>query len=177
MGYYLEKDFKPFHKTDAPDLIPSGQEEEIKKMGLWLYDNINNAIYKMCFGKNKTQFQKGYDLFKQGMEALEKRLSNSRFIFGDCLTDSDIRLFSTLVRLDVDYGKYLNLDIHLVDYDDLYNYSKEIYQIQDVKKKIFFSKVCRKEFTQEDIKNVELMWNDKVDRSDKSKHNSQIFLK
>lgn len=175
MGYYLEREFKPYHKKGAPELFPYELEDKIRYKGLWLYENINNAIYKMCFSRNKVQYLKGYELFSNAMRTLEKELSNSRFIFGDHLTDSDIRLFSTLIRLDVDYGKYLNLDIQLIDFTNLYNYAKEIYQIPEVKVKIFFSKICRKEYTFEEIKEVEKSWNIKVDRSGKAKNSSSVF--
>ncbi|MFR1323483.1 MAG: glutathione S-transferase C-terminal domain-containing protein [Ezakiella massiliensis] len=177
MGYYLGREFKPFHKHDAPSLLPDSLGKEIQRMGVWLYENINNGIYKMCFARNKEQYNKAYDIFKYGMENLEERLNSKRFIFGDGITDSDIRLFSTLVRLDVDYGKYLNLDIHLVDYDNLFDYSREIYQVNDVKKKIDFHKICRKEFTNEDISNVENIWEEEVNRSSKSISSDNIFFK
>lgn len=176
MTYYLEKDFKSLHKKGAPNLLPISIESEIVKMGSWLYDNINNAIYRMCFANNKTQYKIAYDIFYKAMEELEQRLARSRFIFGDYLTDSDIRLFSTLVRLDVDYGKYLNLDIYLTDYKNLFDYCREIYQIPEVSKKTFFKKICRKEFNEEDVKNVEKLWSEKIDRKNKIKSSDNIFI-
>lgn len=176
MTYYLERDFKPYHSEGAPNLLPINDEEEIVNMGSWLYDNINNAIYRMCFAANKVQYKIAYGVFYKAMEDLEQRLSNLRFIFGDHITDSDIRLFSTLVRLDVDYGKYLNLDIHLIDYVNLFDYCREIYQIPKVREKTFFDKICRKEFTEQDINNVEILWLNKVDRKDKIKLNESIFI-
>lgn len=176
MTYYLENDFKAFHKEGAPNLCPSDRAKEIREMGIWLYDHINNAVYKMFFGTNKTAFQKGYDLFCTGMETLEKSLNEQRFLFGDHITDSDIRLFSTLVRLDEDYGKGIGLNEKLAHYPNLFDYCREIYQLDDVRKKTFFEYMYRGEPTKEVIEPIEALWSTLVSRKDKSRESECIYL-
>ena len=43
---YFEVDFKPFHKKGAPDLYPEELRKDIDEMNDWLFDNINNGVYK-----------------------------------------------------------------------------------------------------------------------------------
>ena len=45
----------------------------------------------------------GVNTFYAAMDKLEKRLETRRFLFGDYVTDSDIRLYVTLARLDIRY--------------------------------------------------------------------------
>ena len=45
--------------------------------------------------------------FYAAMDRLEKRLETNRFLFGDYVTDSDIRLYVTLARLDIRYTAQL----------------------------------------------------------------------
>ena len=176
LSYYLEEDFRAFHKVGAPDLFPSEKQTEIREMGNWLYEHINNAIYKMFFGKNKMAYQRGYDSFLFGMEKLEKSLSEQRFLLGDHISDSDIRLFSTLVRLDEDYGKGLGISEKLTDYPNLFDCCREIYQLKDVRKKIFFEKMYRGKITEEILDEIEKMWSSPVSRSDKSKESDSIHF-
>ena len=93
---YFEVDFKPFHKKNAPDLYPEELRKDIDEMNDWLFDNINNGVYKATFARSKEAYWDAYNSFYAAMDILEKRLENQRFLFGDYVTDSDIRLYTTL---------------------------------------------------------------------------------
>lgn len=61
---------------------------------------------------------------------MDKRLEKQRFLFGDYVTDSDIRLFVTLARFDVSYSHNIGPCKHrLVDYKNLWPYARDLYQI------------------------------------------------
>lgn len=102
---YLEVDFKLFHKKDAPNLYPVELREKIDKLNWWLFENVNNAVYRAQFAQSLQAFSDAYETFFAGLEAMEQRLLDNRFLFGDFVTDSDIRLFVTLARFDVSYSK------------------------------------------------------------------------
>ena len=89
---YFEVDFKPFHKKGAPDLYPEELRKDIDEMNDWLFDNINNGVYKATFARSKEAYWDAYNSFYAAMDILEKRLENQRFLFGDYVTDSDVRL-------------------------------------------------------------------------------------
>lgn len=102
---YLEVDFKPFQKADAPDLYPQELREDIDKLNWWLFENVNNAVYRAQFAQSLQAFSDAYETFFAGLDAMEERLENNRFLFGDYITDSDIRLYVTLARYDVSYSR------------------------------------------------------------------------
>lgn len=63
------------------------------------------------------------------MDILEKRLEDKRFLFGDYVTDSDVRLYVTLARLDIHYTWQLGHTKHrLIDYPNLWGYARDLYQ-------------------------------------------------
>lgn len=127
---YLEVDFAPYHKADAPDLYPEELREEIDKLNWWLFENVNNAVYRAQFAQSLQAFKDAYETFFAGLEAMDKRLANQRFLFGDYVTDSDIRLYVTLARFDVSYSRNIGPCIHrLVDYENLWPYARDLYQI------------------------------------------------
>lgn len=99
---HLETAFRPFHKKGAPDLYPEELRPEIDKLNKWLFENVNNAVYRAQFAESLQAFADGYETFFAGLDAMEERLADKRFLFGDYVTDSDIRLYTTIARLDVD---------------------------------------------------------------------------
>lgn len=84
---YLEVNFRPWHKKGAPELYPVELREEIDKMNLWLFDNINNAVYRSSFSRSNEGHFDGVNTFYAAMDRLEKRLETNRFLFGDYVTD------------------------------------------------------------------------------------------
>lgn len=63
---------------------------------------------------------------------MEARLEQQRFLFGDYVTDSDIRLYVTLARFDVAYSRNIGpCKKRLVDYKNLWGYARDLYQIPD----------------------------------------------
>ena len=66
--------------------------------------------------------------FYAAMDRLEKRLETNRFLFGDYVTDSDIRLYVTLARLDIRYTAQLGETKRpLYTYKNLWGYAKELW--------------------------------------------------
>lgn len=127
---YLEVDFKPFHKKGAPDLYPVELRDDIDKLNVWLFENVNNAVYRAQFAQSLQAFSDAYETLFAGLDQMEERLEHQRFLFGDYVTDSDIRLYVTLARFDVSYSRNIGPCKHrLVDYKNLWGYARDLYQI------------------------------------------------
>ena len=130
LATYFEVNFRPWHKKGAPELYPVELREEIDKMNLWLFDNINNAVYRSSFSRSNEGHFDGVNTFYAAMDRLEKRLETNRFLFGDYVTDSDIRLYVTLARLDIRYTAQLGETKRpLYTYKNLWGYAKELWEI------------------------------------------------
>ena len=127
---YFEVNFRPWHKKGAPELYPVELREEIDKMNLWLFDNINNAVYRSSFSRSNEGHFDGVNTFYAAMDRLEKRLETNRFLFGDYVTYSDIRLYETLARLVILYTtKRGETKRPLYTYKNLWGYAKELWEI------------------------------------------------
>lgn len=137
---YLEVAFRPWHKEGAPELYPTALRKEIDKMNLWLFDNINNAVYRSSFSRSNEGHFDGVNTFYAAMDRLEKRLETKRFLFGDYVTDSDVRLYVTLARLDIRYTNQLGETKHpLYTYKNLWGYARELWSIPAFKNNTFFA--------------------------------------
>lgn len=141
LSIYLETAFRPFHKKGAPELYPKELRREIDAENLWLFDNINNSVYRCWLGTSTEGFEQGYRTLYAALDVLERRLAKKRFLFGDYVTDSDIRLYVTLARLGIGYtGTRMGLTRHrLEDYPNLWGYARDLWQIPAFQNNTFFA--------------------------------------
>lgn len=126
---YWELEWKEFHKKDAPDLYPEELRDDIDALNDILFHDINNGVYKCGFAKSQAAYNESFEAFFERMDELEERLSHSRYLFGNRITESDVRLYVTLARFDIAYynGFRVNKKM-LVDYPNLWGYARDLYQ-------------------------------------------------
>ena len=140
LSNYIEVQFRPFQPKDAPDLYPKKYRKEIDEFNDWLFPHVNNGHYRMAFCQSYTAYAEAFDDFYESLDKLEKRFETNRFIFGDYITDSDIRLYVTLVRWDTGYFRNVGPTKHrIVDYKNIWGYVRDLYSIPEFKKYTFFN--------------------------------------
>lgn len=126
---YWETAWKKFHKPGAPDLYPEALRDEIDALNEILFDEINNGVYKAGNAKTQKAYEDSCEMIFARLDDLEKRLSGRRFLFGDQITESDIRLYVTLVRFDCAYFNGFRVNRKMIrDYPNLWNYARDLYQ-------------------------------------------------
>ncbi|MFF2017114.1 glutathione S-transferase C-terminal domain-containing protein [Paenibacillus sp. NPDC058177] len=141
---YLENEFAPFHKSGAPDLYPLQLREEINKYNDFLYDNVNNGVYKAMFAQSIEAYNDAYNHLYSALDSIEDRLDHNRFLFGDYVTDSDVRLFVTLARFDTYYFKYLGpLRNRIVDFKNIWGYARDLYEIPAFKNNTYLQDMAK----------------------------------
>jgi len=127
----LETAWKPFHKENAPNLYPSGLRQDLDKLNDIVFHEINNAVYKAGFARSSEAYEKAYDIVFARLDILENELENKRFLFGNYITESDIRLYVTLVRFDVAYYNGFKVNRNRIcDYKNLWGYARDLYQTE-----------------------------------------------
>lgn len=139
---YWETAWKPLHKEGAPDLYPVELRKDIDELNNVIFHEVNNGVYKAGFAQSQEEYEKAYDVLFQRLDWLEERLSKSRYLFGDQITDSDIRLYVTLARFDVAYYFCFKTNRNrLTDFDNLWNYAKDLYTIPAFKEATDFDSI------------------------------------
>ncbi|MQA94514.1 MAG: glutathione S-transferase family protein [Streptosporangiales bacterium] len=124
----LETEFRRFHRPGAPDLYPMELRREIDAMNALVYHTVNNGVYKAGFATTQAAYEEAFDALFTTLDALEDRLSRRRFLVGDRLTESDVRLFPTLVRFDAVYYNHFKTNLRrLVDYPHLWAYARDLF--------------------------------------------------
>lgn len=142
MTNYLEVQFRKYQKEDAPDLYPVKYRKEIDEFNDWLFPNINDGHYRMAFATSPEGYKDGHRAFHAGLEKLDKRLETNRFLFGDYITDSDIRVYVSLIKWELDF--YVNVGPQvkrITEYKNVWEYIKELYSIPEFKRYTNFPKL------------------------------------
>lgn len=139
---HWETAWKPLHKEGAPDLYPEELRKEIDELNVILFHDVNNGVYKSGFAQSQEEYEKAYEVLFERLDWLEERLSKSRYLFGDQITDSDIRLYVTLARFDIAYYFCFKTNRNrLTDFENLWNYAKDLYSIQAFKEATDFESI------------------------------------
>lgn len=118
---------------DRLDFYPEALREEIDTINARIYDTLNNGVYKSGFATTQAAYEDAVLPLFETLDWLEERLSTRRYLAGDQLTEADWRLFTTLVRFDPVYVGHFKCNIRrLADYDNLWAYTRELYQMAGV---------------------------------------------
>jgi putative glutathione S-transferase len=114
----LNSEFEEFGNA-ALDLYPAVLRGAIEETNAFVYDAINNGVYRCGFAKTQS--------------AYEQRLGRHRYLAGDRFTEADLRLFPTLIRFDAVYYSHFKCNLRrLADYRNLSNYTRDIYQMPGI---------------------------------------------
>lgn len=121
--------------SDAYDLYPAALREEIDALNEQIYPALNNGVYRAGFATTHLAYEEAYrDVFAM-LDELEARLAaGGPFLFGETLTETDIRLFVTLVRFDAAYHGLFKCNLRrLAEYAGLSAYTARILAIPGVR--------------------------------------------
>lgn len=125
--------FNEFSSDKALDLYPEALRDEIDAVNEPIYENLNNGVYRCGFATTQDAYNQAYERLFETMDDVESRLSSNRYLLGNQITEADWRLFVTLVRFDaVYYNHFKTNKRRLVDYPNLWAYTRELYQIPRV---------------------------------------------
>ena len=115
------------------DFYPQDKQTEIDTVNAFIYDNINNGVYRTGFATTQTSYEKSYNRLFAALESVEDILSQTRYLTGNDITEADWRLFVTLIRFDVVYvGHFKCNKKRIADYPNLFNFMLELYQYNGI---------------------------------------------
>ena len=112
---------------------PEALRGQIDELNGWIYDTINNGVYKAGFATSQEAYDDAVTQVFESLERVEKILSQQRYLTGDTLTEADIRLWTTLVRFDPVYVTHFKCDWQRIsDYPNLYGFLRDLYQMPGI---------------------------------------------
>ena len=115
------------------DFYPPSLRTEIDSVNAFVYDKVNNGVYRCGFATTQSAYEQAFDNLFEALDELEARLSQQAYLVGKRITEADWRLFTTLVRFDAVYYSHFKCNRQrLIDYPNLWNYVRELYQIPGI---------------------------------------------
>jgi putative glutathione S-transferase len=135
------------------DLYPKEHRAEIDELNQLIYETVNNGVYQAGFATTQKSYEKAVVPLFETLDQLEARLSHTRFLFGDTPLETDWRLFVTLVRFDAVYHGHFKCNLRrIVDYNNLFNYLRDLYQQPGIAETVNFDHIKRHYYyTHDDI--------------------------
>ena len=115
--------------ASGPDYYPNALRAAIDAVNDQVYEHVNNDVYKAGFARSQAVYDEAVTALFATLDELDERLARQRYLAGDRVTEADIRLFTTLVRFDPVYVGHFKCNLRrLVDYPNLWPYTRELYQ-------------------------------------------------
>jgi len=113
----------------AVELYPEPIGTEIDALNDHIYHAVNNGVYKAGFCTNQAVYEREVARLFEVLDELDARLADRRFLFGAGPVETDIRLFTTLVRFDAVYQIHFKCSLRkLVEYPNLWPFARDLYQ-------------------------------------------------
>ncbi|MDT0634642.1 glutathione S-transferase family protein [Spectribacter hydrogenoxidans] len=111
------------------DYCPADQRDEIDALNERIYHTVNNGVYKAGFATTQQAYEEAVAPLFDTLDFLEDRLSRQRYLCGDAITEADWRLLPTLLRFDLVYHGHFKCNRRrIVDYPNLWGYTRDLYQ-------------------------------------------------
>ncbi|UVE48872.1 glutathione S-transferase family protein [Haloferax larsenii] len=137
--------------TTGVDLLPEGSEDEVDRLIDEIYDPINNGVYRAGFASTQEAYENAVTELFDALDHWDDVLADQRFLAGDTLTEADIAMFVTLIRFDHVYHTHFKCNKKAIhEYDNLWNYTKELYQLPGVEKTVNMDHIVRHYFVSHD---------------------------
>lgn len=113
----------------AGNYAPAELIPEIDAVNARVYGTVNNGVYKAGFATEQSVYEREVTALFASLDELEQRLGKQRYLAGNRVTEADWRLFTTLIRFDAVYYGHFKCNLRrLVDYPNLWAYTRELYQ-------------------------------------------------
>lgn len=125
----LNTEFNEFAANPDVDFYPEPLRKQIEATIDAIYQPINNGVYRAGFATSQTAYEQAVTELFQALDHWEEVLGQQRYVCGDRITLADWCLFTTLFRFDLAYHGIFKCNLkRLVDYPNLWNYLRDLYQ-------------------------------------------------
>ena len=135
------------------DLYPADLRNEIEQWNTFLYENVNDGVYRAGFATTQAAYEKAVRRLFEALDRVEQRLRDRRYLFGSQFVETDWRLFVTLIRFDAVYHGHFKCNIRrIADYPNVFGYLKDLYQTEGIADTVNFDHIKRHYYvTHDDI--------------------------
>lgn len=129
---------------ERADYYPAHLAATIDAVNALVFEKINNGVYRAGLARSQEAYDEAVKGVFEAFDTLEARLARQRYLAGPQLTEADWRLFPTLVRFEPAYYGAFKCNLRrLIDYPDLWAYTRELYQMPGIAETVNFDHIKR----------------------------------
>lgn len=126
------------------DFFPLNLSEKINELNEKIYHDINNGVYRSGFAKTQSAYEDAVNKLFSCLDEIEFILEHNKYLLGDEITETDLRLIPTLLRFDIVYVTHFKCNKKRIkDYKNLSRYTRELYEIPAIKNSTNFDHIKR----------------------------------
>jgi len=130
--------------TREVDLYPPALREEIDRVNAYVYENINNGVYRCGFATGQEAYESAFERLFAALDGVEAELAQHSFLVGDQPTEADWRLFTTLVRFDAVYVGHFKCNRNRIeDFPHLSRYLRTLYRTPGIRETVDIDHIKR----------------------------------
>ncbi|KAI8807978.1 glutathione S-transferase [Cladochytrium replicatum] len=131
---FFNNQFDVWSSNPGVTYYPENLRSQIDELNTWIYDQINNGVYKAGFASKQEPYEAAYNLVFDGLAKVEAILAKNKFLVGETLTEADVRLFTTIVRFDPVYHTHFKCTGGTIthDFPNILRWARQIYQMPKV---------------------------------------------
>jgi len=133
-------------KENRIDLYPEALAKEIDATNQWVYQLLNNGVYRCGFSTTQSAYDQASADVRKGLEQANTVLSKHDYLCGSVFTEADLRLLPTMLRFDGAYSPLFKAGgVHLrirSDYPAIHAWMKRCWIMPGVKTSIDFEDAC-----------------------------------
>ncbi|KAF8609422.1 glutathione S-transferase [Ceratobasidium sp. AG-I] len=126
---FLNSSFRKLAEPVDIDIYPEPLRKDIDEFHSWVYDTVNNGVYKCGFATTQEAYEAAVGPLFASLDRLEKLIKGKDYFFGDRLTEADIRLYTTIVRFDPVYHGHFKCNLGSIrhNYPEINRWMKNLY--------------------------------------------------
>lgn len=129
---------------NTDDYWPAELRDAMVPVNDRIYDTLNNGVYKSGFATSQEAYDAAVRPLFDTIDWLESHLGAQRYLMGDRITETDWRLFSTLVRFDLVYHTHFKCNRSFIrELPNLWAYTRELYQWPGIADTVHFDHFVR----------------------------------
>ncbi|HEX7927099.1 MAG TPA: glutathione S-transferase C-terminal domain-containing protein, partial [bacterium] len=138
---------------------PPDLKAEVDAMITANFTAINNGVYRSGFARSQAAYEAAVTEVFAGLDRCEGILTRRRYLCGDRITEADWCLFTTLIRFDAVYVGHFKCNLRrIVDYPNLWNYLRELYQVPGVAETVNLDHIKRHYYGSHESVNPTGIW-------------------
>ena len=123
--------FDPWARHPEVDLYPQDLRSQLDALNDHIGEHVNSGVYHAAFARTQAEYEAGYHEVFDALDGLERRLADGGpLLFGERLTEADVRLWVTLARFESVYHGHFKVNRRrLVDYPALWAYARRLHAL------------------------------------------------